>query len=70
MIIYPVYAFYDQWPCMLFGCHGKILKEEICKQQLVPAGKDGPVAHQQKKEDPVGHQQGKKTISTLSCLAL
>ena len=30
------------WPVViLFGCRGKILKQEFCKQLLAPAGKEG-----------------------------
>ena len=38
---------------ILFGSHGKTLKEEICE---APAGKEGPVKH----------QMGKKTLWSAS----
>ena len=31
----------------LFDCYGKIIKLEICKAQLAPAGKEDPIVHQQ-----------------------
>ena len=39
MTVYPVY--FVLWPvAILFGCHGKTFKQEICE---APAGKEDPV---------------------------
>ena len=67
---------------ILFGCHGKILNQEICE---ATAGKEDPIKEQQGKkplshtsrernpfctpavkEDPVEHQQRKKTLLCIS----
>ena len=40
--------FYDQWPFCLVAMSK--FKQEICKRQLAPAGKENLVAHQQGKE--------------------